>query len=73
MRRASDLLTKIGSWQSADIGAYPDFEGNFGNAQKAIRARTIIGPGRNAQFMESLEAALEDLLNYEISLSPTSS
>jgi len=41
---ANDLLTKLWTWQYADISANPVYQSDFYRALKAIKARTILMP-----------------------------
>lgn len=59
---ANDLLAKIQSWQTADIGSHPSFEGTFELALQAIRARAILMPCARDLYFTPEENAREAAL-----------
>jgi len=61
---ANDLLCMIGTWQRADVGATPGFDGDLVRALGSVRARTIVMPGEKDLYFPPEDSA------YEASLIP---
>ncbi len=60
---ANDLLAKIATWRSADIGSHSRFA-SFEAAMKAITARTIVMPCRTDLYFPPADSAIEvELMN----------
>jgi homoserine O-acetyltransferase/O-succinyltransferase len=58
-RDANDLLAMIWTWQHADIGAHPRFDGDRAAALRAIGARTIVMPGATDLYFRVRDNELE--------------
>lgn len=56
---ANDLLAMLYSWQQADIGQLPDYQGDFSAALQAITARTIVMPCDTDSYFTLEESRLE--------------
>ena len=56
---ANDLLTKIATWRSADIGNHTKFGGSFKEAMSAITARTIVMPCRTDLYFPPEDSSIE--------------
>lgn len=65
---ANDLLTKIWTWQHADISDNDVYHGNFKRALGAIRARAIVMPCSTDQYFtpEDNAAEVEAMPNAEL-------
>jgi len=65
---ANDLLAKISTWRSADIGNHANFAGSTEKALKAITAKTIVMPGRTDLYFppEDSMAEVAMLKNAEL-------
>lgn len=61
---ANDLLSKIASWRNADISNHPRFNGSVEAALGAIKARTVVMPGRTDLYFPPEDSAIEvDLID----------
>jgi len=58
---ANDLLAKIKTWRSADIGRHAKFDGSYESALKAITARTLVMPCRTDRYFPP-EDSIEEVL-----------
>ena len=58
-RDANDLLAMLWSWQHADIAASPRFNGDFGAALAAIRARAIVMPSETDLYFRVRDNEIE--------------
>jgi homoserine O-acetyltransferase len=58
-RDANDLLAMLWTWQHANIGAHPRFDGDAGRALRAIGARTIVMPGATDLYFRVRDNELE--------------
>jgi homoserine O-acetyltransferase len=58
-RDANDLLAMLWSWQQADIAAIPRFNGDFGAALAAIRARAIVMPSETDLYFRVRDNEIE--------------
>jgi homoserine O-acetyltransferase/O-succinyltransferase len=56
---ANDLLAMAWTWQHADVGATPGFDGDFERALAAITARTLVMPGATDLYFPSEDSAYE--------------
>jgi len=61
---ANDLLTMLWTWQHADVGATPGFDGNFEAALGAIEAKAIVMPGKTDLYFPPEDS------EYEVSRMP---
>lgn len=70
---ANDLLSKIATWRSADISNHPRFNGSFEAAMGAIKARTVVMPGRTDLYFPPEDSAKEVTLmsNAELRVIPS--
>ncbi len=70
---ANDLLAMLYSWQRADVGNHPLYQGDFGRALRAIRARTIVMPASTDLYFPPEDGAIEvaHLPNAELRVIPT--
>jgi homoserine O-acetyltransferase len=73
-RDANDLLAMLWTWQHADIGAHPRFDGDTGKALQAISARTIVMPGATDLYFRARDNELEvqQMPNAELRPIPSS-
>ncbi len=69
-RDANDLLAMLWTWQHADLGAHPRFEGDIARALQAIRARTIVMPGATDLYFRVRDNELEVQLMSNAELRP---
>jgi homoserine O-acetyltransferase/O-succinyltransferase len=71
-RDANNLLTMLWTWQHADIGATPGFEGDHVRALNAIKARTISLPAEKDLYFppEDEEYAVAHMPNAELRIIP---
>jgi homoserine O-acetyltransferase len=58
-RDANNLLTMLGTWQRADIGRTPGFDGDFERALGAIDARAIVMPAEKDLYFPPEDNAYE--------------
>ena len=58
-RDANNMLSLIWSWQHSDISANPLYGGDFEAALGAIRARTVVMPGRTDLYFPPEDSAYE--------------
>jgi homoserine O-acetyltransferase/O-succinyltransferase len=58
-RDANDLLAMLRTWQRADIGANPIYNGDLAAALGAIRARAIVMPCETDLYFRVRDNALE--------------
>lgn len=58
-RDANDLLAMLRTWQCADIGANPIYNGDLAAALRAIRARAIVMPCETDLYFRVRDNALE--------------
>ncbi len=58
---ANNLLTKLKSWQKADISANPTYNNNFINALKNIKARAILIPCSHDLYFRQKDNEFEAL------------
>lgn len=56
---ANDLLTKLSTWRSADIGNHSQFDGSYDNALKAITAKTVVMPCRTDLYFPPEDSIAE--------------
>ncbi len=56
---ANDLLTKLSTWRSADIGNHPKFAGSYDDALKAITAKTVVMPCRTDLYFPPEDSLTE--------------
>ena len=56
---ANDLLCKISTWRSADIGNHPSFGGSYEAALGSITARTIVMPCKTDLYFPPEDSAIE--------------
>ena len=56
---ANDLLAQMATWWHNDIGAHPDFGGDFDAALRAITARAIILPAELDRYFPPVDAEYE--------------
>jgi homoserine O-acetyltransferase len=56
---ANDILAQIATWQGADIGADPLYDGNIAAALGAITARTIVMPCRTDLYFPPQDSEIE--------------
>jgi homoserine O-acetyltransferase len=70
---ANDLLAMIATWQAADIGAHPRFEGNLAAALGAIQARAFVMPSRTDLYFppEDNEIEVAQMPNAELRVIPS--
>jgi homoserine O-acetyltransferase len=71
-RDANNLLTMLWTWQHADIGATPGFDGDHVRALNAIKARTISLPAEKDLYFppEDEEYAVAHMPNAELRIIP---
>ena len=58
-RDANDLLAMLWTWQRADVGAHPRFNGNLKAALGAITPRAIVMPGATDLYFRVRDCELE--------------
>lgn len=65
---ANDLLAMLWTWQHADVGATPGFDGNLDAALGAIGAKTIVMPGETDLYFppEDNEYEVSRMPNAEL-------
>jgi homoserine O-acetyltransferase len=65
---ANDLLAMLWTWQNADIGATPGFDGNLNAALGAIEAKSIVMPGQTDLYFtpEDNEYEVSRMPNAEL-------
>ncbi len=70
---ANDLLAMLWTWQHADIGAHPAYNGDFVRALKAITAKAVVMPGRTDLYFppEDGEIEVQHLPNAELAVIPS--
>ena len=56
---ANNLLTKLATWQAGDISAGPLYNGDFGAALKAIKAKAILMPCTQDLYFPPEDNAIE--------------
>jgi homoserine O-acetyltransferase len=56
---ANDLLAMAWTWQHADVGATPGFDGSFERALRAITARTLVMPCATDLYFPPEDSAYE--------------
>ena len=56
---ANDLLTMLWTWQNADIGATPGFDGDLEAALGTIEAKTIVMPGETDLYFTPEDSEYE--------------
>lgn len=56
-RDANDLLSMIGTWQTADIGSDPKFRGDWQSALAAISAPALVMPSRTDMYFPPEDSA----------------
>ena len=56
---ANDLLAKLKTWQSADVGNLQSLEGGYERALSAINAQAIIMPSRTDLYFTPEDSAVE--------------
>ena len=57
---ANNLLTKLKTWQTADISAGPIYNNDFQKALKSIKARTILMPCNQDLYFRTKDNEFED-------------
>ena len=67
---ANNLLTKIHTWQTADISAGPTYNNNFEKALGSIQARTIIMPCNQDLYFRTKDNEIEANYIPNVSLRP---
>ena len=70
---ANDLLCKLATWQSGDVSAGPDFNGDLKEALGSIRARTILMPCNQDLYFPPEDNAIEARLISGADLRPVTS
>jgi homoserine O-acetyltransferase/O-succinyltransferase len=56
---ANDLLAMLATWQRADIGVHPRYEGDFLRALTAITAKAVVMPSRTDLYFPPEDSELE--------------
>lgn len=56
---ANNLLAKLQTWRSADIGNHPEFDGSYEKALNTISARTIVMPCKTDLYFPPQDSAIE--------------
>lgn len=51
-RDANDLLAQIWTWQNGDVSRCAEFDGDFGRALAAIKARILLMPGQTDGYFQ---------------------
>ena len=70
---ANNLLTKIDTWQTADISAGPAYNNNFMKALSSIQAQTILMPCNQDLYFRTKDNEIEANLITNVSLRPYNS
>ena len=70
---ANDLLAMLATWQAADVGAHPRFEGDLSAALAAIRPRAFVMPSRTDLYFppEDNEIEVAQMPNAELRIIPS--
>ena len=70
---ANDLLAMVATWQAADIGAHPRFDGSLSAALAAIRSRAFVMPSRTDLYFPPEDSQIEVALmpNAELRVIPS--
>jgi homoserine O-acetyltransferase len=69
-RDANDLLAMLWTWQHADISANATYQGDFGAALRAIKARAMVMPGETDLYFRVRDNELEVELMSNAELRP---
>jgi homoserine O-acetyltransferase/O-succinyltransferase len=56
---ANDLLAMLWTWQHADIGATPGFDGDFEAALRSVQAKAIVMPGETDLYFTPEDSEYE--------------
>jgi len=67
---ANNLLTKLWTWQNADVSAHPRFNGDLKAALAGVKAKTIIMPCDQDQYFTLAENKIEADLTPHAELRP---
>jgi homoserine O-acetyltransferase/O-succinyltransferase len=67
---ANDLLSKLWTWQHADVSAHPQFNGDLASALSNVQARSIIMPCDRDQYFTLEENSIEAALTNKAELRP---
>lgn len=67
---ANDLLTKLWTWQHADVSAHKNFDGDQALALSQVTAKTIIMPCDQDQYFTLAENRIETELTQNAELRP---
>jgi homoserine O-acetyltransferase len=59
VKDANNLLAMLWTWQNGDISANPKFNGDFGKALGAIKAKSIVMPGKTDLYFPPEDNELE--------------
>ena len=69
-RDANNVLSMLNTWMHADVSANGVFEGNFETAMRAIKARSVLMPGRTDLYFPPEDSELEYALLSDARLAP---
>ena len=70
---ANDLLAMVATWQAADVGAHPNFEGDVKAALGAMSARALVMPCQTDLYFppEDNELEVAAMPNVTLSVIPS--
>lgn len=69
---ANDLLNQLRTWQSADLGATPGYDGDLSRALASIKARAVMSPGQKDLYFppEDMRWEVEQMKDAELRTIP---